>query len=49
MGGRSSTEGWRTRTGSPWRDVPERSRPWETAYTLFRRRQIDGTWAGVLK
>ncbi|WP_406359269.1 transposase [Streptomyces sp. NBC_01635] len=49
MGGRSSTEWWRTRTGSPWRDIPERSRPWETAYTLFRRRQIDGTWAGVLK
>lgn len=40
---------WRARTGSPWRDVPERYRPWETAYTLFRRWQIDGTWAAVLK
>ncbi|WP_436319763.1 IS5 family transposase [Streptomyces syringium] len=40
---------WRARTGSPWRDVPERYGPWETAYTLFRRWQIDGTWAAVLK
>ncbi|MFB7897857.1 IS5 family transposase [Streptomyces xiamenensis] len=40
---------WRARTGSPWRDVPERYGPWETAYTLFRRWQIDGTWARVLK
>ncbi|WP_078946277.1 transposase [Streptomyces exfoliatus] len=40
---------WRARTGSPWRDVPKRYGPWETAYTLFRRWQIDGTWAKVLK
>ncbi|WSV08688.1 IS5 family transposase [Streptomyces sp. NBC_01020] len=40
---------WRARTGSPWRDVPERYGPWETAYALFRRWQIDGTWAAVLK
>ncbi|MBT2393619.1 IS5 family transposase [Streptomyces sp. ISL-1] len=40
---------WRARTGSPWRDVPERYGPWETVYTLFRRWQIDGTWAKVLK
>lgn len=35
--------------GSPWRDMPERYSLWETAYTLFRRWQIDGTWARVLK
>jgi transposase len=40
---------WRARTGSPWRDVPERYGPWETSYTLFRRWQIDGTWARILK
>src|SRR5688572_15954623 len=40
---------WRARTGSPWRDIPERYGPWETAYTLFRRCQIDGMWARVLK
>lgn len=30
-------------------DVPERYGPCQTAYTLFRRWQIDGTWARVLK
>ncbi|MFE5077567.1 IS5 family transposase [Streptomyces halstedii] len=36
---------WRTRTGAPWRDVPERYGPWERVYDLFRRWQRDGTWA----
>ncbi|MEV7003993.1 transposase [Streptomyces sp. NPDC093982] len=40
---------WRARTGSSWRDIPERYGPWETAYTHFRRWQIDGTWSCVLK
>jgi transposase len=40
---------WRARTGSPWRDVPERYGPRETAYSLFRRWQIDGTWTRLLK
>ncbi|WP_411144317.1 transposase [Streptomyces sp. x-80] len=40
---------WRARTGPPWRDIPERYGPREAAYTLFRRRQIDGTWTLVLK
>ncbi|WP_308376462.1 IS5 family transposase [Streptomyces sp. ISL-99] len=39
---------WRARTGSPWRDVPERYGPWQSAYTMFQRWQIDGTWAMVL-
>ncbi|MFF4364357.1 IS5 family transposase [Streptomyces sp. NPDC001604] len=39
----------RARTGSPWRDVPGRYGPWETAYSVFRRWQIDGTWARVLQ
>ena len=36
---------WRTRTGSPWRDVPDRYGPWGSVYDLFRRWQRDGTWA----
>jgi transposase len=39
---------WRTRAGSPWRDVPERYGPWESVYGLFRRWQRDGTWARLL-
>ncbi|MCX4825708.1 transposase [Streptomyces sp. NBC_01142] len=38
----------RVRSGSPWRDVPERYGPWATAYSVFRRRQIDGSWARIL-
>ncbi|MFD3758087.1 transposase [Streptomyces sp. NPDC058622] len=41
--------GRRTRTGAPWRDVPERYGPWErVVYDLFRRWQRDGTQAGIL-
>ncbi|WTA58728.1 transposase [Streptomyces niveus] len=39
---------WRTRTGAPWRDVPERHGSWDRAYDLLRRRQRDGTWARIL-
>ncbi len=39
---------WRTRTGTPWRDVPQRYGPWESVYGLFRRWQRDGTWARIL-
>jgi transposase len=39
---------WHTRTGAPWRDVPERYGKWETVYGLFRRWQRDGTWAQIV-
>ncbi|MEU4878749.1 transposase, partial [Streptomyces sp. NPDC021608] len=39
---------WRTRTGAPWRDVPERYGPWERVYDLFLRWQRDGTWARIV-
>lgn len=39
---------WRTRTGAPWRDVPERYGKWETVYGLFRRWQRDGIWAQIV-
>ena len=38
---------FRTRTGVPWRDVPERYGPWETLYKRFARWQTDGTWARI--
>ncbi|MFE2531364.1 transposase [Streptomyces sp. NPDC059371] len=40
---------WRTRTGTPWRDVPERYGPWDRVYDLFRRRRRDGRWKRVFK
>uniref|UniRef100_UPI00403FE700 IS5 family transposase n=1 Tax=Streptomyces sp. SJL17-4 TaxID=2967224 RepID=UPI00403FE700 len=39
---------WRTRTGAPWRDVPERYGPWDRVYDLFRRWQRNGTWALIV-
>ncbi|MFJ5685729.1 transposase [Streptomyces sp. NPDC093099] len=47
---RQLTDGvrWRTRTGAPWRDVPERYGPWDRVHDLFRRRQRDGTWARIV-
>jgi transposase len=38
---------FRTRTGIPWRDLPERYGPWETVYKRFVRWQTDGTWARI--
>ncbi|MEU3497614.1 IS5 family transposase [Kitasatospora cineracea] len=40
---------WRTRTGAPWRDIPERYGPWDRAYDLFRRWQRDGTWKRIFE
>ena len=39
---------WRTRVGSPWRDVPPAYGKWQTVYGLFRRWQRAGVWAGIL-
>lgn len=39
---------WRTRTGSPWRDLPESYGRWKTVYNRHRRWSADGTWAHVL-
>jgi transposase len=33
--------------GIPWRDLPERYGPWQTAYQRFARWQADGTWARI--
>ncbi len=39
---------WRTRTGSPWRDLPESYGKWKTVYNRHRRWSADGTWVHVL-
>jgi transposase len=39
---------WRTRTGAPWRDVPDRYGPWPSVYGLFRRWQRNGTWRKIV-
>ena len=39
---------WRLRTGAPWRDLPERYGPWQTAYARFRRWQRAGVWERTL-
>jgi transposase len=38
---------FRTRSGIPWRDLPERYGPWETVYKRFARWERDGTWARI--
>ncbi len=40
---------WRLKTGVPWRDLPERYGPWQTAYARFRRWQRAGVWDRVLR
>jgi len=40
---------WVTRTGAPWRDLPEeRFGPWETVYSRLRDWQVRGIWDGIL-
>jgi len=39
---------WRTRTGSPWRDLPGTYGHWKTVYNRHRRWSADGTWVKVL-
>ena len=35
---------YRTRTGCPWRDIPDRYGPWWRIYALFRSWQVCGVW-----
>jgi transposase len=39
---------WKLATGAPWRDLPERYGPWQSAYTRFRRWTRAGVWDGIL-
>ncbi|QLJ02773.1 transposase [Streptomyces sp. NEAU-sy36] len=40
---------WKFRTGTAWRDVPERYGPWATLRTRFRRWAADGTFDRMLR
>ncbi|MFD7453226.1 transposase [Kitasatospora sp. NPDC059827] len=39
---------WKLRTGTSWRDVPERYGSWQTLYTRFRGWALDGTLSRML-
>jgi transposase len=39
---------WVLRTGAPWRDLPERYGPWQTAATRFYRWVKAGVWDRIL-
>jgi transposase len=39
---------WRTRSGSPWRDLPEAYGNWKTVYNRHRRWSADRTWERIL-
>ena len=40
---------WRFRTGSPWRDVPERYGKWDTVYGRFRTWRDNQTWQALFE
>jgi putative transposase len=40
---------WIARTGAPWRDLPERFGPWNSAYRRFYRWCKSGVWGRVLE
>ncbi|MER5623118.1 transposase [Streptosporangium sp. NPDC002544] len=39
---------FRTRTGCPWRKLPEAYGKWKTVYNRHRRWCRDGTWEAIL-
>jgi transposase len=39
---------WLTRTGAPWRDLPERFGPWRSVATRFYRWTRSGVWERIL-
>jgi len=39
---------WVLFSGAPWRDLPERYGPWQTAYRRFAGWRRDGTWDRLL-
>jgi transposase len=38
---------YRTKTGIPWRDLPERFGSWKSNYNRFRNWAVKGVWAQV--
>lgn len=39
---------WVTRTGAPWRDLPEELGKWNSIYQQFRRWSLSGLWDVLL-
>jgi len=39
---------YQLKNGCQWRDLPADFPNWQTVYSQFRRRQLDGTWENVL-
>ncbi|GAN77167.1 transposase [Acidisphaera rubrifaciens HS-AP3] len=39
---------WVLRSGSPWRDLPERYGPYTTAYNRFVRWRRAGMWGAII-
>jgi len=39
---------WVTRTGAPWRDLPEELGKWNSVYQQFRRWSLSGLWDVLL-
>ncbi len=40
---------WIAKTGAPWRDLPERFGPWNSAYQRFRRWARTGRWQAIFE
>ena len=40
---------WKLRTGTPWRDLPERYGPRQTCFDRFNRWRRDSTWDRLLE
>lgn len=40
---------WICRTGAPWRDLPERYRPFQTMHGWFMQWCRDGTWDRIVE
>lgn len=40
---------WIAKTGSPWRDLPERFGPWQTVYSRFRLWSKNGLFQELFK
>lgn len=40
---------YRTRTGIPWRDLPERFGPWKTVYNRFSNWAAKDAWADLFR
>jgi len=40
---------WRLHTGAPWRDLPRRYGPWQTAFDRFNKMRQSGLLARILQ